>query len=382
MAVTSGAARTARLGRSLVVRNEAALLGLVLLGGALAAVTLPGFRTSGNLNAILNNSAAIAVVAVGEAIVIISRQIDLSVGAIVGLSAYIIGSVVGHVGGAAGPLVGVLLALGLGGALGIGNAILVERFRMPAIIATLATLSIYSGLQVVIANGSQIYLSQLPSWLASLRGATWGIVGAFIWIGLISLAVGALLMRMTRFGRDVYAMGSNPEAARYLGIRSGRRTYEAFAWCGAFAGIGGFMYAGQYGNIDATAGSGLELTVIAAAVIGGVSLFGGSGTPFGAVLGSVLLTEIENILALLKISIFAQQTLQGAAIVFAVALYAIVSRRLRRPVARHKVGAPDASLVAAGAGTDAGEARAGSRGARPGASKAASQRAPSERSGP
>ena len=129
-------------------------------------------------------------------------------------------------------------------------------------------------------------------------------------------------------------MGSNPEAAAYLGVRTGRRTYEVFALCGALAGLAGLLYAGQYGNVDATAGGGFELTAIAAAVIGGVSLFGGSGSPVGAALGAILLTEIENILALLKISIFAQQTLQGAAIVIAVAVYALISRRLSRPVRR------------------------------------------------
>src|SRR5262249_41995838 len=150
-----------------------------------------------------------------------------------------------------------------GAAMGIGSALLIELVRMPAIIATLATLSIYSGTQVLVANGSQIYLSQLPSWLASLRDTSWTGVGSFIWLGLIALVAGTLVMRMTRFGRDLYAMGSNPEAARYLGIRSGIRTYQAFAVCGALAGIGGLMYAGTYGNIDATAGSGFELTVIA-----------------------------------------------------------------------------------------------------------------------
>ena len=126
-------------------------------------------------------------------------------------------------------------------------------------------------------------------------------------------------------------MGSNPEAARHVGILVGRRTYQAFALSGALSGVGGLLYAGRYGNVDATAGAGFELAVIAAAVIGGVSLFGGSGTPFGAALGALLLIEIENVLASLRVSVFAQQTLEGAAIITAVALYAIVSRRLRKP---------------------------------------------------
>ena len=270
----------------------------------MASAVLSDFRTATNANEAFNNAAQIAVVAIGETVVILARQIDLSVGAILGLSAYLVGRAVGYIHGPLGPATGVVMALGIGAILGVGNALLVNRVKMPAIIATLATLSIYSGLQVLVTNGSQLYVSQVPSWLSNLRIDSWLGIGPFIWIAAICLLLASFLMRMTRFGRDVYALGSNPEAATYLGIRTGLRTFESFAFCGALAGLGGLLYTSQYGNVDATAGNGFELTVIAAAVIGGVSLFGGSGTPLSAVLGALLLTEIENILALLRISIF------------------------------------------------------------------------------
>jgi rhamnose transport system permease protein len=317
-------------------RSETGLILLIALTSLIAASTLSDFRTSININESLNNAAPVAIVAIGETVVILAREIDLSVGAILGLCAYLVGSAVGHFSGPISPFVGVVMALGLGALLGVGNALLVNRVKMPAIIATLATLSIYSGLQVIVTNGSQLYASQVPAWLADLRSASWAGVGPFIWMALICLIVASFLMRMTTFGRDIYALGSNPEAATYLGIRAQLRNFEAFAFCGALAGLGGLLYTSQYGNVDATAGNGFELTVIAAAVIGGVSLFGGSGTPLSAVLGALLLTEIENILALLRISIFAQQTLEGSAIVIAVAVYAVTSRRLRRPVLRER----------------------------------------------
>jgi len=328
----SGARRL--LQHPLVRRSETGLIAIIVLITIVAACALSDFRTATNANEAFNNAAQIAVVAIGETVVILARQIDLSVGATLGLSAFLVGSAVGHISGPFGPVLGVLMALGLGGVLGVGNAFLVDRVRMPAIIATLATLSIYSGLQVIVTNGSQLYVSQVPAWLANLRSDSWLGIGPFIWIAVICLVVTSFLMRMTRFGRDVYALGSNPEAAMYLGIRTRLRTFESFAFCGALAGLGGLLYTSQYGNVDATAGNGFELTVIAAAVIGGVSLFGGSGTPLSAVLGALLLTEIENILALMRISIFAEQTLEGSAIVVAVAVYAIASRRLRRPVRR------------------------------------------------
>lgn len=309
-------------------------MGLIVVMTVVAALVMPDFRTARNFNEMANDASEIAVVAVGEAVVILARQIDLSVGAILGLSAYLVGSAVGHLSGPFSPILGTLMALGLGALLGLGNAWLVDQMRMPAIIATLATLSIYSGLQIVVTGGSELYVSQVPSWLANLRSASWLGIGPFIWIAAICLVAVSFLMRVTRFGRDVFAMGSNPEAAHYLGIRSRLRIYEAFALCGAVAGLGGLLYTSAYGNVDATAGNGFELTVIATVVIGGVSLFGGSGTPLGAVLGTILLTEIETVLALLKISIFAEQTLEGASIVLAVAVYAVASRRLRRPVRR------------------------------------------------
>jgi rhamnose transport system permease protein len=334
--ISDVAMSSARRGRvsTMVRRSDTALIGLIVLITLVAASTLSDFRTLSNVNNLLNTTALIAIVAIGEAVVILARQIDLSVGAILGICAYLVGSWSGHVSGPFGPVVGVLLALGLGAAFGLGNALLVNVFKMPAIIATLATLSIYTGLQIIVNNGSQLYLTQVPKWLAGLRGNAWFGIGTFIWIAAICLVVVTFILRRTRFGRDIYALGSNPEAAVYLGVKIRLRTYQIFALCGALAGLGGLLYTSQFGNVDATAGNGMNLTVIAAAVVGGVSLFGGAGTALSAVLGALLLGEIQNVLELTRISIFAEQTLQGAAIVIAVAVYAVISRRLRRPVRR------------------------------------------------
>jgi rhamnose transport system permease protein len=312
-------------------------LGLISILVALtiyAVAALPAFRTTGNADQILSNSTIIAILALAETMVLVTRQIDLSVGATLGLCAYIVGSALGHVGG--NPVLAILMALGLGGVLGLGNALLVDLVRMPAIIATLATLSIYGGLQVVVTNGSQLYAYQLPNWLTTLYATDWGPLPAFAVVALAAVAVLTAGVQMTRWGRDLYAMGSNPEAASMTGLPVRRRTYEAFIACGALSGFAGLLYAAQYGNVDATAGNGIELTAIAAAVIGGVSLFGGSGTPAGAALGALLLIEIENILAIEKISIFAQQLLQGLAIVASVAVYALLRRYAQRVGARRR----------------------------------------------
>ncbi len=319
--------RLGRLGQSAVRTPDFALLALILVITALATGTLPGFRTSANAYELLNGSVVIVVLALAETVVLVTRQIDLSVGAILGLTAYIVGSALGHLGGGAlSPVLGFVLSMALGAGLGLFNGFLVERLKMPAILATLATLSIYSGLLVIFTGGSQLYAYQLPHWLANLYVYQWGPVPVFTVIAAVAAGLLLFVMRRTRWGRDLYAIGSNPDAARAAGLPVRRRTYETFAVCGALAGLAGLLYVGQYGNVDASAGSGLELTAIAAAVIGGVSLFGGMGTPIGAALGTILLFELEALLALERVSIFAQQTLQGVAIVLAVAVYAYIRR--------------------------------------------------------
>jgi rhamnose transport system permease protein len=160
----------------------------------------------------------------------------------------------------------------------------------------------------------------------ALYSTHWGPLPAFAAVAVIFVVLLTIAVQLTRWGRDLYAMGSNPGAAAYAGLPVRRHTYEAFIACGALSGFAGLLYAAQYGNVDATAGNGIELTAIAAAVIGGVSLFGGAGSPLGAALGALLLIEIENILAIEKISIFAQELLQGLAIIASVAVYALVRR--------------------------------------------------------
>ena len=352
-----------RLDSLLASVSRAPELGLLWILAALtiyAVAALPAFRTTGNADQILSNSTIIAILALAETMVLLTRQIDLSVGAILGLCAYVVGSALGHVGG--GPVVAILMAFGLGGVLGLGNALLVDLVRMPAIIATLATLSIYGGLQVVVTNGSQLYAYQLPHWVTTLYSTHWGPLPAFAAVALIFVVLLTIFVQMTRWGRDLYAMGSNPEAAAFAGLPVRRHTYEAFIGCGALSGFAGLLYAAQYGNVDATAGNGIELTAIAAAVIGGVSLFGGSGTPAGAALGALLLIEIENVLAIEKISIFAQQLLQGLAIIASVAVYALVRRyaqaRARRRLRLKPVEAlPAAAIEPVPIAIDGGEAQ-------------------------
>jgi rhamnose transport system permease protein len=308
-----------------------ALAATVLLFSARAH----GFATVGNWQDIATDVAMVVVVAVGETMVVLTRNIDLSVGSIVGLSAYLAANALAHHHGL--PIVLVALyavAIGLGA--GIVNGLLVVVGRMPAIIATLATLAIFRGLVFEATGGENVIAFQLPK--SFLDFASHKPLGVPVLAG-IALAVaiaGSLALRFASWGRDLYAIGSNPQAARFAGIPVGRRVFLAFAISGALAGLGGFLFASRFASVDAVAGSGFELTVVTAVVIGGVNVFGGSGTVLGAVLGALLVATIQDGFTLLRLDEFWKIFFNGCAIVAAVTVDALVTHRLQEVLRRRR----------------------------------------------
>jgi rhamnose transport system permease protein len=301
------------------------------------SVRATNFLTVDNWQDIATNVALVGVVAVGETMVVLTRNIDLSVGSIVGLSAYV----------AANTLVGhpdtpifliALLAMGVGLACGLFNGLLVAVGRVPAIIATLATLAIYRGLafEATGGGGDNISAFQLPDNFLNLAARKPLGIPMLAWIALIVAVAGAAMLRWAPWGRDFYAIGSNPDASRLAGIRVGRRVVAAFAICGALAGLGGFMFAARFASVDAVSGRGLELDVVTAVVIGGVNVFGGSGTVLGAVLGALLVATIQDGFTLLKISEFWKIFFNGAAIVAAVTIDALLKERLHSMLRRRR----------------------------------------------
>jgi rhamnose transport system permease protein len=308
---------------------------------ALAAVVLvfsiqaTNFATLGNWRDIATDVAMVIVVAVGETMVVLTRNIDLSVGSIVGLTAYVSSDTLAHHHGV--PIVVIaLLAMAIGLACGIGNGLLVTVGRIPAIIATLATLSIYRGLDFEITHGTNVLASELPNSFLDLAAKTPAGLPTLAWIAVGTAIVGAALLRWAPWGRDFYAIGSNPEAARLAGIAVGRRVLGAFAISGALAGLGGFMFAARFASVDAVAGRGFEFDVVTAVVIGGVNVFGGVGTVLGAVLGAILVATIDNGFTLLKISEFWKIFFEGTAIVAAVTVDAVITQRLQELLRRKR----------------------------------------------
>ena len=293
----------------------------------ITSLVQPRFLSATNIQFVLVDTTVFALLALGETMVVISRNVDLSVGSVLGLSAYLSTSLFGPHPGI--PIVVVFLAgLGIGLACGVANGIMVAAGRVPSLVVTLATLYIIRGIDILIVGGKEVVAQSLPSAFLEIPKATViGIPDLAIAIAVV-IGIGAYYLRTFRSGRDLYAIGSNPEAARLAGLPAGRRVFTAFAVSGAIAGVAGVLWGAQYGTINSTAGTGYELQVVSAVVVGGVAIFGGSGSVVGAALGALLLSTISSALYVLGISPFWDQAIWGALLLLAIALDQTITERL------------------------------------------------------
>lgn len=320
--------------RSPITRfREVGVVAFLLVIALVTTLAQPRFLQPENLRSILLDIPLLVVVAMGMTAVIVSRNIDLSVGANLGLSGMIVGMLFRDHPGlpiAAGVLIGILC----GALLGAFNGFLITACGVPAIIATLGTLSVYRGLVFVISNGVQVDPVDLPPELIRLSQTS--PIG-LPWIVLLALVIAGaahLLLTYHRAGRAVYAIGGNPEAARLAGIGVSRYVFGIFLVTGALSGLAGVMYASRFGFINpGQTGVGFELNVIAATVIGGTQVFGGVGTAFGTFLGCLLLGVINNALSIAQLSAFWQLAVYGAIILLALLADSMASRRGQRRAA-------------------------------------------------
>lgn len=295
---------------------------------AVVALLAPGFLSVGNFSQIGLAVSLIAIAAVGETVVVLTRNVDLSVGSMIGLVAFVAGDLLKlH----ALPVPGAVLAgCALGLALGACNGFIVTVGRVPAIVATLGTLYVYRGLDFFVAGGKEVSAIDLPRGYLGLATATVLGVNVLILCAAAITVVAAYVLRSSRTGRSLYAIGSNPAAADAVGIRSRRLVFGTFAASGLLCGCAGVLWGARFGTVNAFAANGLELQVIAAVVVGGVNIFGGSGTVLGAVLGAVLLGTIDNSLTLLRLSQFWLQAIDGAVILVAVGVDATIRGYVQR----------------------------------------------------
>jgi rhamnose transport system permease protein len=299
-------------------------------------------------NRVTTSVAITAILAAGQTLVILTRNIDLSVGSIVGVTAYVTGEYL-HSHPDLSPVLAVAYAVAIGAGMGLLNGALVAYARVPSIIVTLGTLAIYRTWLINHSDSRTITSDGLPDWVVELPNATlvsFGefdirtvVAGAVVLILVLQLMLGGL-----KWGRWVYAVGSNPDAARQAALPVERVIMVAFVASGALAGLAGFLFLSRFGTITVNAGNGLELQSVAAAVVGGVNIFGGSGTLFGSLLGALLINLLDlSLLRVPGLSEFWRDAVLGALILTAVAVDFLLGKRIGRLSTRAR-GRPAAGV--------------------------------------
>ena len=294
--------------------GELRAIWMLLLVGLLLFIATPAFLTAGNLLNVMLAASITALLAAGQTYVIILAEIDLSVGAIMGLAGVAAALTLQDSGLISALVVGLLV----GAAAGLVNGLLVTKTRMPSFIATLAMLSVLAGLTLRITQGNPVAVNN-EAFNAIGQAKPIG-VPAPVWIMVVCFLVFGLLLARSRFGRYVYAVGDNVEAARLSGIPVDRVKILAFVISGVLSAVGGFILTARLSTAQPTAGTGMELAAIAAVIIGGTSLMGGRGALIGTAIGAVLLGTIDNGLNLLNVSPFLQDVVKGLVILLAVFL--------------------------------------------------------------
>ncbi|MBV9645492.1 MAG: ATP-binding cassette domain-containing protein [Verrucomicrobia bacterium] len=313
------------MGGLLRVREFGLILALLII---CAAVTMRErrFLQPANLEQVALSATLVCMVALGEALVIIAKQIDLSVGAMVAMSAFVSAAwLERHPDGWI--LSVLLIGCAVGSALGVVNALLVALFRIPAIVATLGTLAIYRGGVIVLAGGRQISATVLPESYGEIARAHLAGVPLLVWLAILLTVGFGLAARFTRTGRNLYALGSNQESARFAGIDERRHLALVFILSGLLCGFVGVLWGARFGTVDAVIAPDLHLQAISAVVVGGVSIFGGSGTVYGAALGAVIFAVLQNGVQLLGINQFWLEAVIGCAILITVIFYSHLARR-------------------------------------------------------
>lgn len=322
--------------------RELSLVLLIVLAVLFFGSQIENYYTPRTFNRIATSVAILVVMAVGQTLVVLTRNIDLSVGSIVGFTAYFVGTQLAA-NNEMWPLLAVLLAVAVGVAMGAFNGLLIAYGRVPAIITTLGTLALYRTVLVEYSDAQTVITASLPQWVLELPRLNLFSVGELdirLVVGLAVLVVilFQLLLSFLPFGRRLYAIGSNPEAAAFAGLPVQRTVFLAYILCGGLCGLAGFMFLARFGNITVVAGQGMELQVVAAVVVGGVNIFGGSGTMFGALLGTVMIATLEqSLLRWVQISEFWRDALLGLLILLAVASDAVILNRLRQLWSRRTV---------------------------------------------
>ena len=324
LSTTVKADSSARRVKLTTVLRQSGLAWVLIILGAAGAVSSPAFLTTGNLINVAREASLIGIVGIGVTFVIITSGIDLSVGSIVAVVSVGTGLMLAH--GVPVPAA-VGLGLVLGALLGALNGLGIVVGHIPAFVMTLALLTAGRGVALSLSGGQPVLLGDAGEAFAALgNGSFAGIPNPTV-IFVVLLLIAGFVLRYTAFGRSVYAVGDNTEAARLAGINTSLVTFSVYVISGLLAALTAVIYVSRLTTGDPSLGTGLELIAITTVVIGGTSLFGGEGGVSGTLLGALLLATLANYLNLVGVSPFTQQIVQGAVLAVAILLDGLQRRR-------------------------------------------------------
>lgn len=309
--------------------RDVGLLGFIVALSVLVQILNPSFLSLENLADMAKNTAILSILSVGMMLVIITRGIDLSIGATLALSGMVAASTVAtwkdtH------PLVAIALGIAIGLACGSIVGVLVARGKVLPIIASLGLMNIFRGITFLVSDGKWVSANQMPASFKGIALSSFLGINALIWIALVIYLLAWWFLTWNRMGRQIYAVGSNPESARVSGINIERTLYWVYTLMGGLSGLAGVLWVSKFASAQGDTAMGFELSVIAACVLGGVSIAGGSGKISGILMGTLLLGILNNAMPLVNVSPFWQTFIQGSIILIAVMINALVKRRAVR----------------------------------------------------
>ena len=315
--------------KRLLASRESLLMAAIIFLLILVATRFPSFVAPSNLAGVFNDTSPLILLAVGQMIVILTKCIDLSVAANLALTGMVV-SMINVVAPGVPVIVIITLAIGLGTLMGMFNGLLVWKLDIPPIVVTLGTMTIFRGIIFLISDGKWINSHEMTDAFKAFPRAEFVGIPMMSWTAILVVILFAIVMARTTLGRSFYAVGGNPHAATYTGINVGKSQFWAFTISGALAGLTGYLWVARYAVAYVDIAKGFELDVVAACVIGGISIAGGVGSVGGAILGALFLGVIKNALPVINVSPFWQLAISGSAIIIAVAVNARANREKGR----------------------------------------------------
>ncbi|CUK20153.1 D-allose transport system permease protein AlsC [Ruegeria denitrificans] len=311
--------------------RELLLLVAIALVLGIISSRFPAFITLSNLAAVFNDTSPLILLAIGQMIVILTKCIDLSVAANLALTGMVVSLI--NISAPGLPIIVTLaVATGFGACLGMFNGILVWKLDIPPIVVTLGTMTIFRGTIFLLTEGKWVNSHEMSDTFKAFPRTELLGLPVLSWFAIAAVILFTIVMTRTTLGRAFYAAGGNPHAATYAGINVGRTQFWAFTISGALAGLTGYLWVSRFAVAYVDVAGGFELTVVAACVIGGVSIMGGIGSVPGALLGALFLGIIANALPVVNISPFWQMAISGGAIIIAVVLNAQANRTKGRVI--------------------------------------------------